>query len=110
MAIMKVKLDTPIQRGQWLCEASIFPNRICGTPRKVMRASGQRIYLEGSNGKDLGNFIMFKTALFVCDTKAEALAVFDISAAQDAAIHASTQAIKAAHSAKIDALIGAAAP
>jgi hypothetical protein len=110
MAITKITTDTDINAGQWLCKESFMYHTICASPRMVVKTSGQRIYLTNRHGEDEGDYIARKSALYLCDTKEEALAVHAISNEQVAAITASTKAIEAAHKAKIDALIAAAVP
>jgi hypothetical protein len=101
MAINKVTKDTPIHRDNWVCETPMLRDGLCSQPRKVVRVSGQRIYLAAKTGEDRGDYIARTSALYVCDTKAEGDAVHAISNDQRAAL----DAVRADHKAKVAALI-----
>lgn len=102
MAIQKTTPETSIERDQWVCETPMLRDGICSHPRKVVRVSGQRIYLTDKTGEDRGDYIARTSALYVCDSKAEADSVHAISNEQRAAL----DAVRIAHKAKINALIG----
>jgi hypothetical protein len=107
MTIQKVTDTTEIKRGQWVCPQSLFADRLCGRPRAVVKASGQRVYLAEEDGRNVGSFIKRGSCVYVCDTAEEAQAVHAISEEQDAALTAATKAIRAAHVARVEALNGA---
>lgn len=105
MAIQKITDTTEIKAGQWLCQSPTFYDRICSRPAKVVKSSGQRIYITNRDGEDEGDYIARKSAKFVCDTREEGDALHKISTAQEAEITDSTKAIKAKYRAQVDALI-----
>ena len=104
MTIHHVTETTEIHADQWVCPQSIVYDRICEKPRRVVKASGKRVYLAEEDGRDLGHFIARRSCIYVCDTQEEAAAVYAISREQDEAISASRKAIKAQHTARIHAI------
>jgi len=105
MTIHYVNETTEIRADQWVCPQPTFgTSRICGEPRRVVKASGQRVYLAEKDGRSLGNFISRKSCVYVCDTQEEAAAVHAISEEQYSAIQASVGSIKAQHAARIHAI------
>jgi hypothetical protein len=111
MATHKITSEIEIKPGQWVCRLpfSMFSSHLCDRPQLVMGASGQRIYLAETSGANQGNYISRSTAAYLCDTEAEALAVYAVSESQARALQASRDAIKAEHEAKIAALIAGSA-
>lgn len=104
MTIQKVTETTEIRADQWVCPQSLVYDRICEKPRRVVKVSGQRVYLAEEDGRSIGSFIARKSCVYVCDTQEEGAAVYAISREQDAAISASVKAIKAQHTARINAI------
>ena len=104
MAIKHVTETTEIRPDQWVCPQSQIYDRICEAPRRVIKASGQRVYLAERDGRSMGSFIARKSCVYVCDTQEEGEAVYAISREQDEAITASRKAIKAQYAARIHAL------
>lgn len=110
MTIQKLTESTEIKPGQWVCTESNLRDGICGRQRKVVKASGARIYVTETSGEDFGHFISRKSVLFVCDTREEADALYAINEAHYREVNASKAAIMAASMAKIDALMTGSVP
>jgi hypothetical protein len=105
MAITKADENTPIAKGQWACRAPLYSDAIsiCAAPRRVSAVQGKRIHLERQDGTP-DSFVLSKSVVYVCDTQAEADAVYAISREQAAALSAARKQLTATHAAKIAAM------
>lgn len=105
MTIKRVGPTTTIQPGQWALETSMLMYGFCGWPRKVVKVSGQRVYLTNRHEEDEGKFIARKSVVFVCDTKDEGDALYELSKSQYMTIEGTIQKLKGEFRDKINSLI-----
>jgi hypothetical protein len=106
MSIQKVTAETEIKPGQWALERSAYSDSLFARPRRVVKASGQRIYLTDEKGIDDGLFVARKSVAYLCDTREQAEGMYQISERHHAAIQEARDAVHAESAARIACAIG----
>lgn len=106
MAIRAITETTEINEGQWVCGESRLQFGLCAAPRQVLRVAGARIYTVKRDDKDTSQFLLRKTAKFVCDTRAEGEKLAQISEEAHNEIAATVESITSANMSRIVAIPG----
>jgi hypothetical protein len=101
MAIRKISPMTEVTPGQWVLQTPILRDHIVSEPREVLRRSGKRIYFKNRHGEDEGDYCALHTIVALCDTKAEADALYVISESQFEQL----RAVRADHEARFKAML-----
>lgn len=86
MTITHTTEDTPIAIGQWVHGPSKLKYGLHSMPRQVTRFAGQRVHYTPIDGPD--SFMLRRDVLIVCDTRDEAISVYELSLLRDQMISA----------------------